>query len=61
MSAKQVSNVVQNCKLYAEELRVMARNEQNNHVKKLLMEAAHHLDVGVAEMDYVITSATVPI
>jgi hypothetical protein len=39
----------------------MAQMEPNNNVKKLLLEAAHHLDVSVAELDYILTESTVSI
>jgi hypothetical protein len=61
MSVKQVADAVQSCKFNAEKLRMSAGNEGNPQVKKLLLEAAHHLDVGVAELEYVTTNATVAI
>ncbi len=61
MSMQQVAAAVQNCKLNAEKLRAAARAEADNNIKKLLLEAAHHLDVGVAELEYVTTGATVSI
>ncbi len=62
MSAtKPVSDTVQICKSNAAKLRSMAQMEANHDVKKLLLEAAHHLDVSVAEVDYIVADATVSI
>lgn len=61
MSVRQVADAVQNCKLNAEKLRAAANSESDNHLKKLFLEAAHHLDVGVAELEYITTNATVSI
>ncbi len=61
MSVQQVFNAANNCKHNALKLRDMARNEPNNNAKKLLLEAAHHLEVGTAELDYILTSSTVSI
>lgn len=59
--AKEVEAAAQNCRYNAERLRKMAETETDNNVKKLLLEAAHHLDVGVSELEYVLTNATVSI
>ncbi|HYH01659.1 MAG TPA: hypothetical protein VEC37_01015 [Bacillota bacterium] len=61
MSVKQVAEAVQNCKLNAEKLRSAANLELDNNIRKLFFEAAHHLDVGVAELEYVTTNATVSV
>lgn len=61
MSVQQVFDAANNCKNNARKLRDMAGNETNNNVKKLLFEAAHHLDVGTAELDYILTESTVSI
>ncbi len=59
MSIRAVAESVQNCKLNANKLRAMASSCGNPEVEKILMIAAHHLDVAVAELDYILTSATV--
>lgn len=61
MSSKQVAGAVENAKQNADRLRSMAQTEVNNNVKKLLLEAAHHFDVGVAEIEYITTESTVSI
>ncbi len=61
MSSKQVADAVENSKQNAVRLRAMAQAEVNNNLKKLLLEAAHHLDVGVAELEYITTESTVSI
>jgi hypothetical protein len=61
LSVKPVTDCVQNCKANAAKLRSMAQSESNNNVKKLLLEAAHHLDVSAAELDYIVTNATVSV
>lgn len=61
MSVKQVADMMQNCKFNAEKIRAMARQEPNPNVQKLLLEAAHHLDVGVANLEYITTNATVSV
>ncbi|HOP75768.1 MAG TPA: hypothetical protein PLC07_12080 [Bacillota bacterium] len=61
MSIRQVEEAAQNCRRNAEQLRQMAQNESNPNVQKLLLEAAHHLDVGLAELEYIITESTVSI
>lgn len=58
MSAKQIGKAAQNCRLNAEKLRAMARVEADNNVRKLLLEAAHHLEVGAAELGYITTNST---
>jgi len=52
---------VQTCKANANNLRALAGSESDNNTKKLLLEAAHHLDVSVAELDYIVTNSTVAI
>lgn len=59
MSVRVVADAAQSCKFNAEQLRLMAKSEENPDVKKMLLIAAHHLDVGVAELDYILTGATV--
>ncbi|HEX3046619.1 MAG TPA: hypothetical protein VHY08_17820 [Bacillota bacterium] len=61
MSAQKIDEVMQNIKFTSQKLRAFARFDSNPNVKKLLFEAAHHLDVGVAELEYVTTNATVSI
>lgn len=61
MSAKQISEAAQNCRLNAEKLRAMAQVEADSNIQKLLLEAAHHLDVGTAELEYITTNSTVSI
>lgn len=61
MSAKEVAEAMASVKQNAGRLRTMAQSESNQNVKKLLMEAAHHFDVGVAELEYITTEATVSI
>lgn len=59
MSARQVADTARNCRDNAVRLRGLAQTETNPQVKKLLLEAAHHLDVGVAELEYITTGSTV--
>ncbi|HEX2953862.1 MAG TPA: hypothetical protein VHR47_07745 [Bacillota bacterium] len=61
MSVQAIADSAQICKNNAKWLREMAQSENNADVKKLLLVAAHHLDVGVAELDYILTEATVSI
>lgn len=61
MSAKQVAEAMASVKQNASRLRSMAQSETDQNVKKLLLEAAHHFDVGVAELEYITTEATVSI
>lgn len=61
MSIKQVAEAMENAKQNAGKLRSMAQAETDNNVKKLLLEAAHHFDVGVAELEYITTESTVSI
>lgn len=61
MSVRQVADAVQNCKFNAEKLRAAASSEPDPNIKKLFLEAAHHLDVGVAELEYITTNSTVSI
>lgn len=61
MSAKQVAEAVEKAKQDAGRLRSMAQAEADQNVKKLLLEAAHHFDVGVAELEYITTNSTVSI
>lgn len=61
MSVKQVAEAMEKAKQNAGKLRVMAQSETDNNVKKLLLEAAHHFDVGVAELEYITTESTVSI
>lgn len=61
MSAKQVAKAMASAKQNAGRLRSMAQSESNQNVKKLLLKAAHHFDVGVAEPEYITTEATVSI
>ncbi|HPT88208.1 MAG TPA: hypothetical protein PL004_10190 [Bacillota bacterium] len=61
MTIRQVEEATQNCRRSAEQLRQMAQNESNPNVQKLLLEAAHHLDVGLAELEYIMTESTVSI
>jgi len=61
VSTKEIMEAVQNCKYNAEKLRAMARAEPNKNLEKLLLEAAHHLDVGTAELEYITTDSTVSI
>jgi hypothetical protein len=60
-SPKPIMDCVQTCKANANNLRALAGSESDNNTKKLLLEAAHHLDVSVAELDYIVTSSTVAI
>jgi hypothetical protein len=60
-AAKSIEDCVQTCKKNANALRSWADSESDNNSKKLLLEAAHHLDVGMAELDYIITNSTVAI
>lgn len=61
MSAKQVAEAMASVKQNASRLRSMAQSETDQNVKKLLLEAAHHFDVGVAELEYITNEATVSI
>jgi hypothetical protein len=61
MANQAVQDSVATCKSYADSLRQIAQAETDNEVKKLLFEAAHHLDVSIAELDYIVTDATIPI
>lgn len=60
-SIQQVAQVKHNCNNNAQRLRQMAQSENDNNVKKLLLEAAHHLDVAIAELEYITAGATVSI
>ena len=60
-STKPIADCAQTSKMNADKLRSLAESESDNNVKKLLLEAAHHLDVGIAELDYITTNSTVPI
>jgi hypothetical protein len=55
-----IAECVNQCKLNASKLRSLANSSPDNDLQKLLLIAAHHLDVSVAELDYIIMSATVP-
>lgn len=59
MSVNRFHESAQNCQRNAQRLREMARSATDADVQKLLLVAAHHLDVAVAELDYILTSATV--
>jgi hypothetical protein len=61
LSVKPVADCVHNCKANAVKLRIMAQNETNNNIKQMLLEAAHHLDLCVAELNYIVSNATVPV
>ena len=61
MANQAVQDSVTTCTSYANRLRQIAQSETDNDIKKLLFEAAHHLDVSIAELDYIVTNATVPI
>ena len=60
-SIRSIMDCVQLCKNNASNLRSLAHTETDNNAKKLLLEAAHQLDVSVAELDYITTSSTVSI
>lgn len=61
MPSKAVEDCIRICKLNADGLRKLGEAEQNNNAKKMLLEAAHHLDVGLAELEYVMSGSTVSI
>ena len=61
MSAKQVAKAMESIKQNTGQLRSLAQSETDQNVKKLLLEAAHHFDVAMAELEYITTEATVSI
>ncbi len=61
MSTKRIAEAMENAEQNAGRLRSLAQAETDQNVKKLLLEAAHHFDVGVAELEYITTEATVSI
>lgn len=61
MIQETVFQVVQDCNTNAQYLRKMAQTESRANIKKLLLEAAHQLDVATAELDYIATDSTVSI
>lgn len=61
MSTRQVAEAMENAKQNAGKLRSIAQAETDNNVKKLLLEAAHHFDVGIAELEYITTGSTVSV
>ncbi len=59
MSVNLVNESAVSCKQNAQRLRDLARSASDADVQKMLLVAAHHLDVAVAELDYILTGATV--
>ena len=47
MSTTEILRVVQECRLNAAKLRAAAGQEPDLNLQRLLLEAAHHLEVGV--------------
>lgn len=48
-----LQNCLKACKDSAEKFRGLAQTESSQSAKDLLMDAAHHLDVAIAECNYV--------
>ncbi len=47
-----LQNCLNTCKDSADKLRNLAQTESSQTAKSMLMDAAHHLDVAIAECDY---------
>lgn len=50
--SQQVQQCVQQCQQTASQLRSMASMEQNQQMKTMLNEGAHHLDLCITECNY---------
>lgn len=61
MSSKVLEESLRACQANAAELRRLGEAETDNNVKKMLLEAAHHLDVSMAEIEYAAKDSTVPV
>lgn len=51
-SVSDIQNCIQKCQQTAEEIRTLAGQETNSHIKMMLTEAAHHLDLCLVECQF---------
>lgn len=51
-ASQQVQQCIQQCQQIAGQLRSMAGMEQNQKMKTMLNEGAHHLDLCITECNY---------